>query len=207
MKKIITSCLLLCSTALSAEGIGINVGPLNMGIGTNDGAYYNDGDYDDESPAGDNRGYMGRFVMRPADVANQLCQAISNQNQIEVVIEKREIVNSKELRVEVKKVVVEPYGLAVTQNGQPLIRGNVVSEKTVKEVTVKFSDDRFDTSKKDQDENASSSWFGSSKLKNLNLSRVRAINPTNTRFDAPKDYKGFEDNSLNVICEIQPVKK
>ena len=205
MKKILTSCLLLCSTALSAEGYEIQINPMNRGVGMNDGAYYNDGDYDDESSAGDNRGYMGRSMMRPADVANQLCQAISNQNQIEIVVEKREIVNSKELRVEVKKVVVEPYGLAVTQNGQPVVRGNIVSDKMIKEVTVKFGDDRFDTSKKDKDVNTSSSWFSSSN-KNLDISRVRAINPTNTRFDAPKDYKGFEDNSLNVICEIQPVK-
>ena len=207
MKKIITSCLLLCSTALSAEGYEIQINPMNRGVGMNDGANYNDGDYDDESSAGDNRGsMMDRFTMRPADVANQLCQAISNQNQIEIVVEKREIVNSKELRVEVKRVVVEPYGLAVTQNGQPVVRGNVVSDKMIKEVTVKFSDDRFDTSKKDQDANKSSSWFSSSS-KNLDISRVRAINPTNKRFDAPTDYKGFEDNSLNVICEIQPVKK
>ncbi len=207
MKKLVLTSAVLCSSFLSADGIGINLGPIDVGIGVDRGSSYDDGYYYQERPAyGPNYRPMAQAYGNPNQMEGLLCQAITNQNQIEIVVEKREVVNAKEAKIVTKKVVVEPYGLAATQDGQPVLRGNIVSGKNIKEMIIKFDEDHFKTDEKKEEK--SSSWFSSAKVANLDISNVSSVNViNNSHFDVPKDYTGFNDDSLFVICEIPVVKK
>ena len=109
------------STALFAsipnlEAFGLNFGPFHLRFGEDDGS--------------DARRYEG--PRREAILDNPICRAISRQQKLEFIVEGKEKINAKEVKITTKRVTVEPYAFGFTKDRQPVLRGAVVDEKLVK---------------------------------------------------------------------------
>lgn len=227
---ILGSCL--CTAFLSADNYyGTNLGygsRYNNDSDDNEGSYYNETGY--YQPQGynqsgysdgpgydrgnDGRGMMSQEVMQQVESA--ICSAISAQKRIQVILQSREIKNSKEMRVVTKSVTIEPYAFGMTRNNQPFLRGNIVEDKVLKEVDVKYTEDKFNDKKSDEDKQddgvfsdkatSSTGWFsssGSTGVDNLNLRRVKNLRILDdTHFDAPKNYGGVKDDRVQIKCEL-----
>jgi hypothetical protein len=187
----------LCIAGSSyADGFGINLGPFDLQFGIGPGYnYYPDNSFGDTH----------RFVLH-----NPICDAISNQQQLGFIVEAKEIVNAKEVRVVTKRVVIEPYVFGVTKEGKPILRGNVISEKLVREVNVKFGEDQYgeDQIKESKsNDGRSTKWFQSADKKDIDIQHIDDVNVIEgTHFDAPKNYEGIKDENIRVICQL-PVTK
>jgi hypothetical protein len=175
------------------------------------GISYADEDYDDV------RSYRQQGQVYGRGANSPICQAINAQKRVEVVLKNKEIVSPRELRMEVKRIIVDPYALGTTLDG-PVLQGNVVSEEVLKEVIIKVNQDQFQNEDnrdgrdakqgrvgKDGKKSGWLGWFKSGKEdgKAIDLSRVIDIHVLDESFDAPKNYKGFEDSDIEVICQIQ----
>jgi hypothetical protein len=106
------------------------------------------------------------------------------------------------MKIVTKHLIVEPYAFGITNEGKPVLRGKVVEEKVIQEVTVKYGEDQFTDAQKDH---KASGWFQSSDKLNIDIQNVSSLQVLNTHFDAPKDYKGLKDDNVKVICEL-PIK-
>jgi hypothetical protein len=92
-----------------------------------------------------------------------------------------------------------------------VLRGNIVNEKLIKEVSIKYGEDKFgdgedanDWSDRKED-GFFSGWFKSDKSQNTDIdiqkiSNLYVIN--DSHFDAPKNYKGLKDDNIHVICQL-----
>jgi len=136
-----------------------------------------------------------------------LCYAISNQKRVELIVEGSDIINSKEKRIVTKKLIVEPYVLGLTKDGQMALNGAVVEEQLVKEVTVKYGDEQFDDVKAKERPGIFSGFFRSEKndLKDLDIRDVSSINVIeDSHFEAPNNFKNIiGDEIVQVICHVK----
>lgn len=131
-----------------------------------------------------------------------ICYAIKNQKQIELLIDTKEKSNKREMKITTKKIVIDPYLLGVTKEGKIAVRGNVASEKMIKEVSIKFGEDKLD----DNAWGPRGDGFLSGKL-NDNVIVDKIVNVyvlQDSHFDIPRSYKSQKDKVAQVICEIQP---
>jgi hypothetical protein len=181
--------LLLAFSSVYADGFGINLGPFSLQIG----------------------GYGGDYISVHRNLLDQpICSAIANQNRLDIVIEGVDIVNSKEKKVVRKRIVIEPYVFGVTNEGKPILNGNIVEEKLIKEVTVKFGDAHFDepTTSDPADKGSLFGQLSNDKNQNIDIRKVVGIKVLDDwHFDAPKDYKGLNDDNITVICQIPVLKQ
>lgn len=185
----------LLAGSLYGDGFGFNIGPFDLQFGVGSDGYYESG-YEGIYN-------QGRYVQRNAVLDNPICDAISHQQQLGFTVEGREVVNTKEVKIITKHLIVEPYAFGVTRDGKPVLRGKVIDEKLVKEVSVKFGEERFDEPKKDS---AMSGWFHSSDKVNIDIQNIRDIQIiSGSHFDAPKDFEGIRDDNIRVICQL-PIK-
>lgn len=174
----------LVSSSAYAEGIGFNIGPFSMQFNVG-GTYY----------AEDHKDILDF----------PLCFAISNLKQVDMVVEAEEKISSTESRFTTKRILVEPYAFGVTKEGQPVLRGNIVSEKLIKEVIVKYGEDKFNEEGKwsKKEGNFFSGWFKSDTSQNIDIQKISNIFVLqNSHFDAPKNYKGLRDENIQVICQL-----
>lgn len=181
--RLIMAISLLTGT-LFAEGIGFNIGPFSMQFNVG-GTYY----------AEDHKDILDF----------PLCFAISNQKQVDMVVEAEQKLNAKETRFTTKRILVEPYAFGVTKQGQPILRGNIVKEKLIKEVTIKYGEDKFNEEGKwsKKEENFFSGWFKSDKDQNIDIQKISNLYVIQgSHFDAPKNYKGITDENIQVICQL-----
>lgn len=187
MKKTLLSVLFLTS-ALNADGFGINLGPFSLQFNV-DGTYYAD----------DHRDVLD----------SPICVAISNQKRLDLIVEGKERLNDREMRITTKRIVVEPYAFGVTKENRPVLQGNVISEKLIKEVTVKYGEDKFTGSEnwENRAEGYFSGWFKSDKSQKIDVSKISNLYVIgDSHFDAPKDFKGLQEEGARVICQL-PVNK
>ena len=187
MKKTILAALLLTSS-LSADAFGINLGPFSLQFNV-DGTYYAD----------DHRDVLD----------SPICVAITNQKRLDVIVEGKEKLNEREMRITTKRIVVEPYAFGVTKEGRPILQGNVLSEKLIKEVTVKYGEDKFAGSEnwENRAEGYFSGWFKSDKSEKIDVSKISNLYViSESHFDAPTNFKGIQDANVRVICQL-PVNK
>lgn len=185
MKSIVFASLIFVGTAYG-DGFGIGIGPFSLQFG---------------SP-------VHSYVISNRNVLdNPICYAISRQKRLEILVEGAENVSTKEKRIISKRLVVEPYMFGVNKDDQPILRGNVVEEKVLKEVTVKYGDDQFDeTSVAAEDSGGGffSGLFSSSKVKNLDIRKVVQVHVIDdSRFEVPRGYKPVDDKDIQVICELK----
>jgi|GEM_PF-3037331 len=171
--------------SIQAEGLGINLGPFSLQFNVGD-SYYAD-DYDDvlDSP---------------------ICFAITNRKRLGIILESKEKINTREIKISTKKLVIEPYAFGITKDGKPVLNGNIISENLIKEVTVKFGEDQVDNTGNwsNKSENGFfSGLFKSDKSQTINIEKVSNLYVmSKSTFDAPKNYKGIKDENIRIICEL-----
>jgi hypothetical protein len=185
MKSFVLASLMLVGTVYG-DGFGVGVGPFSLQFGSSAPSY---------------------LISNRNSLDNPICYAISHQKRLEIIVEGAENVSTKEKRIISKRLVVEPYAFGVNKDDQPILRGNVVEEKLLKEVSVKYGDDQFDeTSVAPEDSGGGffSGLFSSSKVKNLDIRKVVQVHVIDdSRFEIPKGYKPVDDKDIRVICELK----
>lgn len=122
-------------------------------------------------------------------------------------------VGGTEFKKTIKKVTVQPYLFGKNKEGQPILRGNDVAEKMLKEITIKYCDgaeeDSETAERKQEDEGYFSGWFHRKEPKKDTVNTINVRKVTHFRviegshFEPPKDYKEiFEDDVTEVICAV-----
>ena len=176
---------LFFSSAAYGQGFGFNIGPFNMQFDM-EGTYY----------ANDHKDVLD----------SPLCYAIANQKYVDMIVEGQEKVNANELKIIKKRLVVAPYAFAVTQAGKPMLQGNIISEKLIKEVTVKYGEDKFgdkEWSDKKDEQGFFSGWFKSDKSQTIDIQKITNVFVVNdSHFDVPKNFKGYKGDNVKVICQL-----
>lgn len=193
--------IVLLSSALlfsTAYGAGISFGPFDLRFG------------------GENFHYAHPGFHR-AQFEDTICRAISQQKQLEFTVVSKEKINAGEMKMVTNRVVVDPYAFGFTNDGQPVLRGTVVEEKLIKEVTIKLGEDLYPADdkvvKKEKNEEEFSGVFRSHKSKDniesINLEKIRDVRVIEaSHFDAPKDIDTiFKDDIAQVVCQVtRPAK-
>lgn len=141
-------------------------------------------------------------------MAESVCYAIETQRQLEIIVETKEDVNKNEIKIVSKKIVVEPYLFGVGREGQPILQGNIVDEKLLKEINIKYGDNVARDGKYESFF-AGHSYTGkyvSEKDKNnvstINFSKITDFRVMReTHFDAPEKLETSKD-IVRVICQI-----
>lgn len=191
----IISTLLLC--AMYTQGFAFSIGPFDFG-----------GDaYFQEAQPQQVQSVPARF-----SIGKSLCYAISQQKKVETVVRQVEQVNSKEMKITIKKITLEPYVFGLNQDRQYVLRAKVVDEKVLKEVTVK----NFDEEKTDQKDDAAeqpknvAAIPAKGDIGELNIRQIRNVHVIeDSHFDVPKDYdKIFKETMAQVFCHVNlPAEK
>ncbi len=195
----------LFTGALAAQGFDFGAGPFSLQFGYGDGNGNGDGN---------GGGYIMQQDTRADRLDNPICMAISHQQRLAITVVSKEIVSTKEKKVVIKKLIIEPYAFGTTQDGKPVLKGNVVEDKTVKEVSVTYGEDKFnkqDESKGNtpQKKGFFSGMFSSNSGSNIDISKIGELEIVeNSHFDVPKDFKGFQpDDKVQIICELPTPSK
>lgn len=172
---------LLLTSSIYGDGFGFALGPFSLEF----------------------RADGGNYVEHATFLDNPFCNAIRNQKRVEIIVEGKETVNPKELKIVTKRLVVEPHAFGINKEGTPILNGNVIEEKQIKEVTVKFEEEQFNVTDKKKG-GFFSGWFKSDKNQNVDIRKVKDVHVIEgSHFDAPKNYKGFaKEDNIQVICEL-----
>lgn len=173
---------LLVGTAY-ADGFGFSLGPFSLQFG----------------------GPSGRVVTTSEMASDPICSAISQHKDLEIIVEGREKVSNKEAKIVTKKITIEPYLFGTNNRRQPVLKGKVISEKMLREVTIKYGEEEKDNA---MDNQPLSGVFQTKQKKGdvstLNIDKIQRINIVeDSHFDTPKDYdKNSYNDVVNVICEL-----
>ncbi len=128
---------------------------------------------------------------------------------IAVRIETKEIINAKEAKVTLKALIIEPYAFGVDKEGRPILRGNIVKERLIREISVKYGKNHFSKEKKEnKSDNEHRGFFKgifkSEKYKDLDISKIKSVRLLDgTHFDAPKDFKALDEDEVHVVCQLR----
>lgn len=173
------------------DGFGFSLGPFSLLFGSFDGDY---------------------LVAHRRVLDNPICYAISQRKKLEIIVEGAEVVNSKEKKIVTKEVTVEPYAFGINEDHKPFLKGKVVEEKLLKEVTVKYGEEQFDEpSITVKDKDKKTGFFGlftgsgSQSIDIRQIAQLRVIEDSS--FEAPKDYKSVRGPNIDVICELPEQSK
>lgn len=186
--SIFLSFLLL--TPSDIRGLAIQLGPFNLEL---------HGGYD---------------LNRKALIDAPLCTAIRNHQRVEMVIEHFDKSTPNEFKSVIKRVVIEPYAFGITRDGTPVIKGNLISERKIKEVFIRYSEDRETTSQKEDVDKTKSNffsgfWKSKNSIETLNVREVRDINVIqDSSFKTPDKIADLlKDENFRPICEIEPLER
>jgi hypothetical protein len=172
------------------DGFGFSLGPFSLLFGSFDGDY---------------------LIAHRRVLDNPICYAISHRKKLEIIVEGAEIVNSKEKKIVSKEITVEPYAFGINEEGKPFLKGKVVQEKMLKEVTVKYGDEQFDEpsiTMKDKVKTGFYGLFTSSSSQAIDIRQIVQLRVLeDSSFEAPKDYKSNKDPKVQIICELPEEKK
>lgn len=178
------------TAAAFGDGFGFSLGPFNLLFGSFDGQY---------------------LVAHRQVLDNPICFAISQQKQLEIIVEGSETVSTKEKKIVTKQIIVEPYAFGMNEEGKPFLQGKVVDEKMLKEISVKFGEDRFDESSITLDEKNKTSFFGrftTQKSETIDIRKIEQLRVIeDSHFDIPKDFKRISDPKIQVICQVPTFKE
>jgi hypothetical protein len=123
----------LVAGSVYGDGFGFSLGPFSLLFGAFDGDY---------------------LVAHRHVLDNPICYSIMHRKKLEIIVEGAEVINSKEKKLVTKEVTVEPYAFGINEESKLFLKGKVVEEKLLKEVTVKYGEEQFDEPSitvKDQD--------------------------------------------------------
>lgn len=179
----LVTCLSLYTMSASAAFLGLDLGPFEFEL-------------------------KSRPTVTKPRYFDLLCRAIQMHKQIEIVLEWQEWENSNERKTITKQLILEPYLIGKTNDGRPLLRGNIVSEKLLKETSVKYGDQstadqhtEYRVSGKFQSKNPQKE--GISTLDIQQISHFAVLE--NTYFELPNGIEQiFPKGDIEVICSIIP---
>lgn len=181
---------LLFTSAAFGDGFGFSLGPFSLLFGAFDGPY---------------------LVAHRQALDNPICFAISHQKKLEIIVEGAETVSTKEKKIVTKQITVEPYAFGINEEGKPFLKGNVVEEKLLKEISVKYGEDQFDESNITLDEKNKTSFFGrftTEKSETIDIRKIVQLRVMeDSHFDIPKDFKRITDPKIEVICQVPTFKE
>lgn len=179
---ITSATLLLLATSVYAAALGFKLGPFQLELG-----------------GGPNR----PFVVPAPD---PICRAIKEHKLVEVTFETDEKINDNEIRIITKKVTLEPYLLGKNKEDQLILRGNILSDHILKEVTVREFTDGQKPSEKRKWSNYLRFWSDQREVDvdTLNLRRINDIRVVeDSSFKGPADLKAiFKEDVAEVICVV-----
>lgn len=90
-----------------------------------------------------------------------------------------------------KKITVEPYLYGLDASGRPIIKGNIVSENVLKEVSIKYGEKKNGNGANGKDKSVFSAIFRSTGngVATMNLDRVAEIRMIEqSHFNPPENY-------------------
>ena len=208
--KVLTSLMItpfLLGHALNAHENVYQV-PGNLQIEVQTNGYNNSNTYSER-----------HYVPRTQEINNLVCYAIKNQKRMEMTVETQDIVNKKEMKIVIKKLIIEPYAFGMTSDGKPVFYGKVAQEKLDREATVKYGEDKYDdqaVSSSEKKEKVTSGWFGAEsksawfnheKNNDIDMRNIKGIKVIeDSHFDAPKDYPGYSQTNVQIICQLPLTK-
>lgn len=182
MKKILFLFVLtsLFATSQVLTAIGIQVGPFSLNLTDT------------------------QIVSRAPLLDTPICYAIQNHKQLEMIVESDEQISNQETKRTIKRLRIEPFVFGVTKEGIPQIKGNVVQESLVQEVTIKYGEDEKESVGIDSGNQSSTSDNKNSNL--MNFSRIHdlyVIHHSNVK--APDNLMELlKDRQIQIICHILP---
>lgn len=138
--------------------------------------------------------------------SEQICNAIHDQRQLVVTVEGREIVSDREQKIVTRTLLIEPYAYGVDAKGNPILRGNVVRDDLVKEMTVKYGEEQFektDMENNQENQDSSSGLFRTGK-EDLDIRKITEIRVVeDSHFDAPSSIRSFEEDKGETHCQLR----
>lgn len=204
---------LLLATQTARADVGFEVGPFRLGFFPSERHYYrsDDGEYyysdDGYYYRNDDRRYHRadnyRYRAAPADyrsirveLDSPICYAISNQKRLEMVVNVVEEGSSGTKNLVTRKLVVEPHAFGTSNQGDPILKGTVVSDERVRQVAL--TDER-----RTEEPSSFSGLFTSQKNATVDIRRVVKVTVIeNSHFDMPTDFKGMDEAEGQVICQL-----
>jgi hypothetical protein len=193
-KALLLSTVLSLATLQQVSAFGIQVGPFSLQLG-------------------------GVRINRALLKEEPVCYAIEKQKQLELLIKSVET-SKLERKISIQRVVIEPY-LFGLKEGQPIIQGNIISQKMVKEITVKYGEDESDFDDDDEEERdyyinkyKKSGIFGKlsffkdrNEVKTFDIQDVLDLYVLeDSHFDVPKSLENLKTENVEVICRINSSK-
>lgn len=159
----------------------------------------------------------GRAAPSPAFINDPICYAIRRRKLLELVMESK-ATSGNETKITVKKITIQPYLYGRTNDGQPALRGDVVAEKMLREISIKEGENtETEKKEKNKDKNDSSFFSGLFKstanreqkandIETVKINRIVNINVIEeSSFDPPKDFnKIFTGDLAEIICTVAP---
>ena len=164
-----------------ADGLGFFLGPFSLQFGGE---------------------VNGPTVFSDGMSSDPICRAIVTQKQLELIAEMKENISDKEFKMVIKRITIEPYLFGMDNRHQPVLKGKIIEEKMIKEVTVKYGEESSESEKN------LSGTFQIEKSKGdvstLNVNRIQRIAVIeDSHFSIPKNYdKNSYNDVVNVICEV-----
>lgn len=209
--------------ANSAYASGIHIGPFNMEFGP----------VGHEYKVNNGSRWENRYIPNSrAFLENPICYAIANLKRLEMVVDLEKYINPKEMKITSIKFTIEPHIFGLAKDGRLALQGKIISEKMLKEVNIKYGEDKFDelipplqhsnknNEEQDQLEDESEDYlplydtgqykgkFNPGKDSSEEIRRIRWLKVIeDSNFEVPKDFKQINDDHMLVICQLPEVKK
>lgn len=186
--RTLSTALIAIASPMSLQGLSIGLGPFSVQLLPDAGIVPSD----------------VYFVDRP------ICYAISAHKQLEILVENKETTEKNEQKVEVKKIIVDPYVFGMGKKGLPILQGNVVEEKMVKEITIKYGED-VDIEAENKEWKSKqkigffSGHFFSQKNKTTSINFQKVIDfrvLENSHFEVPEKLETSNEEIVRVICQV-----
>lgn len=142
-----------------------------------------------------------------------ICSAIANRHLLEISTEWAEHSSNTETKIITKTITMEPYLFGRNAKGQPILRGNIVSEKVVREVTIKENMDKDSkepphkfhplSDKKANEEEKDGN------VRSVNLRKITEIHVIEgSKFNAPKNFDAiFKKDVVETVCVVRIAPK
>lgn len=174
VRRIILAGAILVSNLGYSQGFNFHLGPFDLQFGLNWP------DYESAYPA------EGSFLNEP------ICYAITNQKQLSVIVRGKEQVGENGWKTVEKAITIEPYVFGLNKSGNPILRGSIVKEKMIREVTVKYGDEPSEALPEVKKEREKTGFF-SGLFKRKQENKVETIN-----IQGFSNIQVIEDSHVNV---------
>jgi len=143
----------------------------------------------------------GTNLNRNAFLDTPICAAIHNHQRVEIIVESVDRSNAKEFKSAIKRVVLEPYALGLTQEGKPFLKGNIVKESMLQETTVKYGDEAPQIP---ENYFSGEMQFANAKGDKIQITKIREIRVIyDDHFSTPDNLKDILNlPDVQILCRV-----